>query len=251
MYEEILDHFRISDRALADAVARVLAEHGVPTDLDAVDATTEALILDVVEQRRYLHSAEAEIIRAESPGAVVVVPPPRFYPLKSLHTVIRQSAGLTPRPNRMLLETFDPVTRAMETSRVAPWTAPNEPEVLEEYARRLEAYISQHIKSAARDLTLDVAAESGAKWARRLSGSENCTFCALQASRGAVFHSGNVFFDAHPNCDCYAVLVEPDAAEWEGKEETDRLAELWQESGQDMKQFKQLLEKGQDVELSA
>lgn len=247
MYEAILDHFKISDRALAEAVARVLAEHGVPTDLDAVDATVTALILDVIEQRRYLHARQSEIVRAESP--TIVVPPPRFYPRESLHKVVRESAGLSPRPARMLLETYDHATQRMESSRVAPWTMPNEQDVLDEYARRLNAYIGQHTKSTAREAVIGGAAESEGRWARRLTGAENCSWCALQASRGAVFNVSNVRFEAHPNCDCYAVMVEPDADDWEGKEENERLAEMWRESGHDMKQFRQLLEEDGNVEL--
>lgn len=70
-------------------------------------------------------------------------------------------------------------------------------------------------------------------WARALTGAENCAFCVMLASRGAVYKSKGTAsrreFDNrkyHDNCDCVAVPVYTSAA-WPGKDDADELYRLW------------------------
>lgn len=71
-------------------------------------------------------------------------------------------------------------------------------------------------------------------WARVLTGAEDCAFCVMLASRGAVYKSkataerteDNPFVKYHDNCDCVAVPVYTSKA-WPGKDEAETLYKLW------------------------
>lgn len=71
-------------------------------------------------------------------------------------------------------------------------------------------------------------------WARVLTGAEDCAFCVMLASRGAVYKSkataerteDNPFQKYHDNCDCVAVPVYTSKA-WPGKDEAESLYKLW------------------------
>lgn len=71
-------------------------------------------------------------------------------------------------------------------------------------------------------------------WARVLTGAEDCAFCVMLASRGAVYKSkataerteDNPFVKYHENCDCVAVPVYTSKA-WPGKDEAETLYKLW------------------------
>lgn len=227
MPETILDHFKVSDAVLDAAIQRAIEQYGIPISNELAEVFTEALFFDVLEMRRYLHARQIDILTATK-SQIIAAPRPRFYSINSLNKVVRESAGLSQRPALALIEAYDAATQRMETKRVAPWTEPHDPEIINEYGRRLSANAGQHTKSAARDAVTESARLSGVPWARRLTGRENCAWCALQASRGAVFSEETVLFETHPNCDCYAVVAEGD---WSGKEEADELDQLWRDSG--------------------
>ncbi len=82
-------------------------------------------------------------------------------------------------------------------------------------------------------------------WARQLTGSDNCAFCVMLASRGPVYSSASAagripaslkWADAkgyvnsyHDYCDCIAVPVYRNR-KWEGRAEATRLYKVWQEA---------------------
>lgn len=74
-------------------------------------------------------------------------------------------------------------------------------------------------------------------WARVLTGAEDCAFCVMLASRGAVYKSkataerteDNPFQRYHDNCDCVAVPVYT-SKNWPGKAEADALYKFWLEA---------------------
>lgn len=69
---------------------------------------------------------------------------------------------------------------------------------------------------------------AGVRWARVLTGLENCTFCTMLASRGFVYHSGSTASAGrHRNCDCRFVAALPGTA-IEGYD-LDAVAEQWAE----------------------
>lgn len=225
-WEQILDHFKISDGVLQAAITQVIARYGVPTSVDDVDTLTQALLMEVVEQRRYLYARQLDIVRSNE--NLPEVAPLRWYNSRSLHTVVRTSAGLTPRPALANIEVLDPVTQKTITNKLAPWTAPEDPVVIDEFGRRLNSYTGQHTKSSARELVRGSARLNRTGWARRLTGAENCAWCSMLASRGAQYSFKSVSFEAHPHCDCFAVMATGD--NWSGKEESEELYELWKQS---------------------
>lgn len=67
-------------------------------------------------------------------------------------------------------------------------------------------------------------------WARVLSGETNCAFCAMLASRGAVYKSEKTAgFEPHPKCDCHAELVVK-GQRWDGDSEAAALQDLWEDA---------------------
>ncbi|HCG2965958.1 hypothetical protein [Corynebacterium striatum] len=227
-------------------VSEAVAQQGVPPTLEAAEALAQSLFPSVLELRRSTWAREAALISAEFPTAVV--PESRPYPFTALLKLIRNSAGLSPKPKLMQLELFDPLTVSMQVRRVAPAWVPGEEAAVEEMKRRLSAGVARHTKQASRDLVFDVSERNHIKYARRLSGAENCSFCALMASRGAVYTSeraaggdGNFF---HDHCDCWVELVK-DESTWEGREEAKHYEDMWNEAfhgspKENMKKFGQL-----------
>jgi hypothetical protein len=64
-------------------------------------------------------------------------------------------------------------------------------------------------------------------WARATSGRP-CAFCAMLASRGPVYESGTVHFDAHDHCSCSAEPVYRSDAAWPAGSR--RYQKLWEDS---------------------
>ena len=124
------------------------------------------------------------------------------------------------------LELFDPATIEMVKTSVPAWTVPDDEAVIAAMKSRLSAGVSRHAKAASRDAVINTAAANGMRWARQLAGAENCAFCAMLASRGAVYTEKTVTFQSHDHCDCSATLV-PDSGTWDGQAEADALYSLW------------------------
>lgn len=82
-------------------------------------------------------------------------------------------------------------------------------------------------------------------WARVVSG-EPCWFCAMLASRGAVYGEDTATFQAHDHCSCTAEPVYTADAPWPPGSR--RFAELWQqaktEEGDTVANFRRLVEGG-------
>jgi hypothetical protein len=90
---------------------------------------------------------------------------------------------------------------------------------------RIVSGADRHIRQAGRDRVLQaVGADSRVPgWARMGTGLENCAFCDLLISRGAVYRSlETASFTSHDNCDCIAVPVF-DRDDWAGKAHSDAL----------------------------
>lgn len=77
--------------------------------------------------------------------------------------------------------------------------------------------VTRHVLNGGRDTLLDsVAADKEARGWARVTDSDPCAFCALLASRGPVYKSDTVKFQAHDHCDCTAEPVYR-GAEWPGR----------------------------------
>lgn len=209
-------------------VADMVAARGVPVSIDAAHALADEIYPLVLEQRRKLWAMEAAALVDEFPG--VTVPAVDVYPLTATRKLVRRVAGLTPEKRQNVqLELFDPATIEMVKTSVPAWTMPDDEAVIAAMKSRLSAGVSRHAKAASRDAVINTAAANRMRWARQLSGVENCAFCAMLASRGAVYTEKTVTFQSHDHCDCTGTLV-PDAGTWDGQIEADALYSLWVKS---------------------
>ncbi|WP_280498372.1 hypothetical protein [Nocardia farcinica] len=142
---------------------------------------------------------------------------------------------------------LDRTTRRRARARVIAPTAENRTSaaVVRQVSERASATLARHVAAAGRQAITRTAynADTEVGWARVLSGTENCAFCAMLASRGPVYRSdksalvvgggggrvrgsreaGERF---HDNCDCEVVLVRK-GQDWEGREDFERLQRLW------------------------
>jgi hypothetical protein len=147
---------------------------------------------------------------------------------------------------RVAANDLDPRSRAAVRSRVAV-TDDNrrDPVVVRTVTERVTATVERHIRQVDREAfvaTANTAADE-IGWARVLSGTENCAFCAMLASRGPVYRSDKSALSVvggrrgprgsrelgeryHDNCDCECVLVRVDQ-DWAGREEFERLRRMW------------------------
>lgn len=215
------------DRDMKALVSEFVAAAGVPTGIDDAHALADRLYPHVLQYRRELFAQEVEQIRSYHPG--IQDPSIRDYSQNALRKHVRACAGLEPGSRLTQVEVYDEESQRAERQSIAPWTMPDEETVIEEMKRRLSAGTSRHVKQAGREAVIDAAEDNGMAWARELTGAENCGFCAMLASRGAVYSQKSVNFRTHDYCDCQAVLVE-DPDNWAGKDLADGLYRLWRAS---------------------
>lgn len=212
-YRRTLD--RIS-RSVAD-VARSVGKYLAATDRTDDDLADAARVLHpvITAGRSQAHDTALAFLsgQARSQGytATLPVPAPREYPVEALEKALKDSTSGT--------LVADAVEKAVVKTAV------------------------RHTEDSARKAVEDTAAMSAEPdpktgsarpiigWARQLTGAENCPFCVIMASRGAVYHSrqtalynggdagSNSLSDGmrryHNGCDCVAVPVF-DLKTWEG-----------------------------------
>lgn len=219
-------------RALLDAIMRalrprllrstrqVLASTADPAE--RADRIAAALIDDVRAGRERAHERAGEFIdataRASGVRGAPYVPPLDGYAEEAIHTVVEEA-----------LKTQD--MHDLSDAKVAD---------------NITATLVRHTENAARQTVTRSVEDSDAvatasgqgsaprakAWARQLTGADNCYFCVMLASRGAVYRSRRAaLFDDylrtyHDHCDCMAVPIF-DIDRWDGKAEADRLYQLY------------------------
>lgn len=76
---------------------------------------------------------------------------------------------------------------------------------------RASGALERYVHDGGREtLQKAVQADQQAVGWQRVTGSEPCAFCALLASRGAVYKEDTVDFEAHDHCDCESEVVYAD-----------------------------------------
>lgn len=219
--------------ALADEIIDLIAAHGVPTSVGAAYELADLLYPFIVDLRADLYRREVEAIVAAH-GALTVAKP-LFYDLSAARRLVANCAGLGQFDNNVRVDLLDPKSQQVVKMSVAPYLMPDVEDVQLAMVKRLTGGAARHAKQASRDTVWRTADENNMRWARRLTGKENCPFCAMLASRGAVYTKQHVLTGGdgrkyHDHCDCTAVLV-PDPKRWDGKDEADRLYSMWREAG--------------------
>lgn len=244
-------HYARSEAAIKSSVRSAVMSRGIPTDIAAARDLASALYPSVMDQRAYLAAREGELILDEfsdlSPAKR------RFYPLSAVEEATLNAAGINPDNPEVLIEHLDPTTQKLARVKSHPYLDPDNPEALTRFIDDLTASASRHVKSASRDLVADTARLNKAGWARQLSGAENCSFCAMLVSRGAVYSKKSVNFQTHNHCDCTATIVKNKGDNYPGKDAAIRLNDMYRASGNNLTKFRQLLneEVGESLESLA
>ncbi|MBF6328741.1 hypothetical protein [Nocardia transvalensis] len=230
-------------RTLTRVVWRLLSG-GVPLTDSERQALAPRLLPIVQRHRRRAYAASVQRINEQMPGITPAAIRP--YDAAAIEAVLATVGGRDTPPVKVPVEDLDP--RSRRTSRVRVEIREQtrtDPAVTRVVAARAGARLARHARQAGRDAVIDTANGAGDEigWARVLSGSENCAFCAMLASRGPVYRSdksasrvvgrngqprgsrdlGEQF---HDHCDCDVVLVRR-GRDWEGREQYEQLERLW------------------------
>lgn len=232
-------HYVRSEAAIKSSVRGAVMSRGIPTDLASARDLASTLYPSIMDQRAYLAGREGELIRDEFSDLSTAKR--RFYPLTAVEEATLNAAGLNPDNPEVLIEHLDPETQKLARVKIRPYLDPDNPEVLTRFIDDLTASAARHVKSASRDLVADTARLNKVGWARQLSGAENCSFCAMLVSRGAVYSKESVNFQTHNHCDCTATIVRNKGDYYPGKEAAVSLNEMYRASGSNLTKFRQLL----------
>ena len=243
--------------SLRAKVRRTIRQHGVPTNDNELLLLATSLSHELRPQRHRAWELYRRYYVSEALRNGVVADafaPERMYPTKAMVSGIRRALEWdegTPGPT-VNLELLDPETKRLSMSKLDVTSANRrDKRVVDKFTDKLQPTVERHMLAAGRDAMVD-SVESAARksrvkitdnsttdlrWARVLTGGENCPFCAMLASRGPVYHNAktalidgkSVRMDAyHDNCDCIAVPVFGDDTQWQGYEQWQALEAKWQ-----------------------
>ncbi|MGN6019777.1 VG15 protein [Corynebacterium striatum] len=259
------------DAGVEELIGEYLAKNGVPQSVQAVSHMAEDLFPEVSRYRRKMYRQQViEMGKAAAAHGVEVSPAKLdFYDVNALYTALSDAVGLTPKSRAFVqVEFLDEATQKLVRRKVLIRNADAfDPVVVGEVTKRLGARVGRHVRSGARKAVSNTAMVGKARdsrskkpvkmgYARVLSGAENCSFCAMLASRGPVYSEDTVTRRRdgrkyHDHCDCQGVLVFHGYG-WEGEEQYRRLEKEWMAadegdgSGATLSRFKQRL-KDNDV----
>lgn len=198
--------------------ARVTVDPDAPEDVRGPRVTVAAL--DPVTRRRARVTVDVTEENRRDPQVVKVV-------TARLEAAAERHARM---PSREAL------TDALEATPIVPLRASPDEDPEADFVWDDDDLLSPEDVNAGR------AAVIG--WARVLTGTESCPWCAMLASRGPVFNSErdalyitsrSERFDSrelkkyHDNCDCEIVMVR-EGVDWNGREQYEALEQLWIES---------------------
>lgn len=237
---ELQNAYAAIERELQLEVTNLIAQFGVPQSVAQAHELAGLLYPLILELRADIYRREFEALVAAH-GALDI-PGQAFYPLTAAQQAVVNAAGLGEFSANVAVEMLDPKTQAVAMMSLAPYLNPDVEQVQLAMIRRLGASAARHVKQESRDLVWRTADRNGMRWARRLSGAENCPFCAMLASRGAAYTSEHKAVKRrdgrkyHDHCDCTAELV-PDVNSWAGKREADELLDMWKTSGESLSGF--------------
>lgn len=266
-----LEFLRRNDASLAKDVARLvdkaIAKNGVPVSVAQVNALVDAIYPRVVHLRKAAWRAHVvDLGRQAAAAGVVLTPEPLApYPRKALFDAISKVSRVAPDSSKLHVEMLDEVSKKRVLQAVTPdYSNRGSAAVKARVASELSRRLSRHVVAAGRDAVADTVHNGSAKfagsgkparagYARVLSGRESCAFCAMLASRGAVYSDDTVVTRKdgrryHDGCDCVPVLV-VDGVPWEGQAEAEALYSRWREITTDepnqFKKWQQAVSAGQ------
>lgn len=240
-------------RRVTVRVRQVVARDGAPVTAAEREAMAATLLPVVKRSRVRVRDLGVEFMQtqAENVGESLDPQPIRDYESQALVKVLERVTGVpddgTTERRRVSVTMADPKTRSDVRKRVTVTEENrNDAVVKKVVGDRAAATVERHVRNAAREAISDAAELAGSEvgWARVLSGTESCTFCAMLASRGPAYNSAEAAgfvtqrsgrYDSreakayHDHCDCIVVPVF-DGEPWYGQEHYELLEELWIES---------------------
>jgi hypothetical protein len=225
-------------RKLIRAVLHLL---GVPITTGQVEETAQLLYRPIVRAREQNYLAAVTYLQKAAPE--IVPPLPRAYTPQVLTATIESVV-------EKVRIAGEPVT---EATRI-------DTRVIEAVRPGIEGPILRQVQDPARETVADIGNDEDYPrygWARVLQGASSCSFCAMLASRGAVYTSKaaakgrggplDVYHTPHPDtrpggkggivggyCDCSVVQVRRDEygneRPWEGQAAWLALEDLWEKT---------------------
>jgi hypothetical protein len=220
---------------LRKLIRAVLHALGVPVTPFQVNEVALRLYRPTINARTHNYAAAVRyLIDLDVPRAVI--PTPRDYPLQAVTTSIAKVVD-------EIRIVGEPITRATRADT----------RVIEEARKAIEAPIIRQALEPAREVVAELGEDEEKPrygWARVLVGPYSCSFCAMLASRGAVYSSKThalrgesmqLYHTPYVNkngkevggfCDCEAVIVYR-GRQWEGQAAAKALGELWKDRSGD------------------
>ena len=226
---------------LRKLIRAVLHAIGIPITPLQIDQTAQMLYRPVLAARNENYVAGLRYLADLELPPEIVVPPPRDYPPVALTSTIE-------RITMKIRIVGEPIT---EETRV-------DTRVIEMVRPAIEGPILRQALEPARETIADIGENEEYTrygWARVLVGAYSCSFCAMLASRGAVYTSKaaakgkggsplNLYHTPHPDtrpggkgaivggfCDCSVAMVKRDSfgndLPWEGLAAQLALEDLW------------------------
>lgn len=224
---------RALDQALLPLLKRIRAlfhTQGVPVNIEQRQIMAMMMLRPMRNARTKTYQSTVRYLAGQ--GFTEKIPPLRPYAAEFFEHELEQNVSR--------------LTIAAETVSDSTRTSGH---FVEPARKSASGIVARHVQAPARETVQELADESGPifGWARMLTGPSSCSFCAMLASRGAVYssHDGaigrggnplNLYHSAHldkngklvgGNCDCIAVPVRK-GIPWEGEDSADALDNLWQ-----------------------
>lgn len=216
--------------ALLRKIRQLLIAYGVP----ATDGQREQLALLLWRSIRNARERNYEVAKTYIASQLVLADIPDLpgFPLEAVVAALE-------RGTKGLLVNEEPITTENR----------KHPTVVQAGTKGIEGQVSRQAQEPARNTVQELAeATDGVGWARMLTGATSCSFCAMLASRGAVYSNRetaigrggnpmNRYHTAYVNksgklvggdCDCIAVPVINGT--YEGLDAADALDALWQDA---------------------
>lgn len=247
-FEDVARHQESLNQEIARLVLAAVRKHGVPVSVDQASDLVDVLYPRVVKARSAAYRAQlVELARQARTAGIEIAPEPlEEYPRKALFDAIADVSRMTPNSSKIHVDVLDTETGKLVLTPVLPdQRNRRDVEVVQRVGRELAARVARHVHQAGRRVISESAHNGSARfagsgesaevgYARVLSGRENCAFCTMLASRGAVYKKDTVVRRRdgrryHDGCDCIPVLVVK-GKPWFGQKQAEELYARWQET---------------------
>lgn len=223
----------IAKKALAEAMLPIVTEARAKTHQAAVKFTLRRAALAKVKIPGHLIPADPDpvtaadivplLFRSESEDPAIVA-----------KSVIRHAATMVRAPDRQLPERLADLSPEeddlfFDGDEDETFGDSLSEEIAEDRRRKLRKKQQQQRRKSN---LASMPKQHRRRWryARILTGKDDCAFCVMLASQGPVYSSARRAAGAeyHPGCDCLAIVVFLDQLDDKAKRDADIMYKLWQ-----------------------